>query len=451
MSSIGDKCGVFGIFGVERASELAYLGLHYLQHRGQESCGIVSFSKRKYYSHYGMGLVNEVFSPEILKKLKGDNAIGHCRYSTQGSSSLENSQPIFGEIDSGEIAIAHNGEIFNSALLRKSLKKNGCIFKGNSDTEVVLHLLANSKKKSLKDKILDVFRLLKPSFSILIMSKDELFAIRDNRGIRPLVIGKFKTGYVAASETVALDILGADIIREVNPGECVLINKNGISSFSIGEKKRPLKCIFEYIYFARPDSFLFGNSVTVSEVRKEFGKALYYEHKVDADVVIPVPDSSIYAALGFSIASKIPFDFGLVRSHYVGRTFIEPTQVLRDIKVRRKFNTNKSVINGKRVVVVEDSIVRGTTLKKVVSMLKESGAKEVHVRVSAPPYRYSCYLGIDTADTKSLIAHDREVEEVRKFIEADSLGYLSEEAMLSNSYIDSDFCTYCFDGKRKIN
>jgi len=450
MGSIRDKCGVFGVYGVERASEYVYLGLHYLQHRGQESCGMVSFSKRKHYYHYGMGLVREVFSPSILSELKGDMAIGHCRYSTQGASNIENSQPVFGEIESGSIAISHNGEIFNSSQLRKELRKKGCIFKGDSDTEVVLHLLANSKKDTLKERIKDVFGRLKPSFSILIMSREGLYAIRDSRGIRPLVIGHLKSGYVAASETVALDIIGAEYIRDVEPGEAVFINTEGIQSFRFTEKKTPLRCIFEYIYFARPDSFLFGDNITVSEVRKEFGKSLFKKYPVEADVVIPVPDSSIYAALGFSSASGIPFDFGIVRSHYIGRTFIEPTQVLRDIKVKRKFNTNRSVVSGKRVVVVEDSIVRGTTLKKVVSMLKEAGAKEVHVRVSAPPYRYSCYLGIDTANTDSLIANGKSVDEVRDFIKADTLGYLDKETLLQNKYIKGEFCTYCFDGIRII-
>jgi len=445
-----DHCGVFGIWGAGNPAEYVYLGLHNLQHRGQESCGIVSVSESGFCSHYGMGVVNEVFSDEILARLGGRGAIGHNRYSTMGASSIGNAQPLTAETKNGIVAIAHNGQFANCGRLRDRLRDEGCIFKTDSDTEVIMHQFARAREKNIEGIIACSFREVKPSYAILMLTRNELIALRDPSGNRPLVLGSLNGAYVAASETVALDIIRARYLGEVEPGELVIADERGLRRQQLFPPTTQLRCIFEYIYFARPDSLLYGCEVHTSEVRKELGRQLFREHPAQAEVVISVPDSSNDAAMGYSQEAGIPFDFGLIRSHYIGRTFIEPTQAIRDAKVRKKYNPNRSVLQGRRVVVVEDSIVRGTTLKNLIRIIREFGAREVHVRVSSPPYRYSCYLGIDTAQTSQLIASRYGVEQIREFLEADSLGYLSREGLLGNKLLRGGFCTYCFDGVEKI-
>ena len=445
-----DKCGVFGIWGVRKPAEYVYLGLHNLQHRGQESCGIVCASRRGFKSHFGMGIVNEIFNEAILKGLDGRGAIGHNRYSTFGTSAIENSQPLIAETQNGQVAIAHNGQFANCRMLQKRLRREGCIFKTDSDTEIILHHFARSRMKGMRDIMAECFREVRPAYSIVMLTRNELIALRDPSGVRPLVLGQLGEGYVAASETVALDILGARSLGEVRPGELVIVSDRGLEREQLFPPGEELRCIFEHIYFARPDSFLYGCGVTTGQVRKGFGRRLYHEHPVEADVVIPVPDSSTFAALGFSAESGIPFDYGLIRSHYIGRTFIEPTQAIRDAKVRKKYNPNRSVLEGKRVVLVEDSIVRGTTLRNLIRLLRAFGAREVHIRVSSPPYKHSCYLGVDTAETRHLIANSLSLDKIREFLSADSLGYLSEEGLIANKYLEGGFCTYCFNGRERI-
>ena len=436
--AIHDNCAVFGIWGVDRPAEYVYLGLHNLQHRGQESSGIVSASPRKFHSHHGMGIVNEIFTEKMLHELNGRGAIGHNRYSTLGSSSLENAQPLIAHTQHGPVAIAHNGQFANCNSLKHRLQREGCIFKSDSDTEIILHNFARSGESSIQRIVSSCFQAVKPAYSIVMLTLNELIAVRDPSGVRPLVLGKVGRAFVVASETVAFDIIRADYLGEVEPGEMLIINDDGLQRHRLFPAAEQLRCIFEHIYFARPDSFLYGSEYTTGDVRKEFGRQLWREHPVQAEVVIPVPDSSTFAAMGFSEASGIPFDFGLVRSHYIGRTFIEPTQAIRDAKVRKKYNPNRSVLRDRRVVLGEDSIVR------------DFGAREVPVRVSSPPCKYSCYLGIDTAETKRLIANSKPVDKIRDFLGADSLGYLSQEGMLANRLLEGGFCTYCFNGDTRI-
>ena len=418
--TVHDRCAVFGIWGVEKPAEYVYLGLHNLQHRGQESSGIVSASRRKFHSHHGMGIVNEIFTEKMLHELNGGGAIGHNRYSTFGSSSLENAQPLIAHTQHGPVAIAHNGQFANFKALKAHLQREGSIFTSDSDTEIILHNFARSKADSIEKIVASCFEQVKPAYSIVMLTLNELIAVRDPSGVRPLVLGKVGRAFVVASETVAFDIIRADNLGEVEPGEMLIINDRGLHRHQLFPPERELRCIFEYIYFARPDSFLYGSEHTTGDIRKEFGRQLWREHPVEADVVIPVPDSSTFAAMGFSEASRIPFDFGLVRSHYIGRTFIEPTQAIRDAKVRKKYNPNRSVLRNKRVVLVEDSIVRGTTLKNIIRIIRDFGTLEVHVWVSSPPYKHSCYLGIDTAETKRLIANSNSVDKIRTFLGADS-------------------------------
>jgi len=448
--AIHDNCAVFGIWGVDRPAEYVYLGLHNLQHRGQESSGIVSASPRKFHSRHGMGIVNEIFTERMLHELNGRGAIGHNRYSTLGSSSLENAQPLMAQTQHGPVAIAHNGQFANCNSLKHRLQRGGCIFKSDSDTEIILHNFARCAESSIQRIVASCFQPVKPAYSIVMLTLNELIAVRDPSGVRPLVLGKVGRAFVVASETVAFDIIRADYLGEVEPGEMLIINDQGLQRHQLFPAGEQLRCIFEHIYFARPDSFLYGSEYTTGDVRKEFGRQLWREHPVEAEVVIPVPDSSTFAAMGFSEASGIPFDFGLVRSHYIGRTFIEPTQAIRDAKVRKKYNPNRSALRDKRVVLVEDSIVRGTTLKNIIRIIRDFGAREVHVRVSSPPYKYSCYLGIDTAETKRLIANSKSVDKIRDFLGADSLGYLSQEGMLANRLLEGGFCTYCFNGDTRI-
>lgn len=451
---IRDRCAVFGIWGVPQPAEYVYLALHNLQHRGQESSGMVTASRRKFHSHHGMGIVNDVFSERTLRELDGRAAIGHNRYSTMGSSSLTNAQPFVAETQNGPVAIAHNGQFANCRALKSRLQREGCIFKTDSDTELILHYFARAQERDQERIVASCFREVKPAYSLVLLTLEALYAVRDPCGVRPLVLGRLPSGrgacYAVASETTAFDIIGAEHLGEVERGEMVVIDDRGLRRVPLLPPGEELRCIFEHIYFARPDSYLYGAAETTGEVRKEFGRQLWREHPARADVVIPVPDSSTFAALGYSAESGIPFDYGLIRSHYIGRTFIEPTQAIRDAKVRKKYNPNRSVLKNKRVVLVEDSIVRGTTLKNIVRLIRDFGAREVHVRVSSPPYRHSCYLGIDTAETHRLIAHTKSVAQIRSFLGADSLGYLSEKGLLSNRLLRGGFCTYCFNGVTRI-
>ncbi len=440
-------CGVFGITHHRDAANLVYLGLYALQHRGQESAGIASTSPDgPIYSEREMGYVADVFTHERLSRLPGDSAVGHVRYSTAGGSMLCNAQPLVASTNKGQIAIAHNGNLINGDELRRQLEAEGAIFNSNSDTEVIVHLIARSKAKDLDHAIVDALSQCRGAYSIALLTPGRVIAARDPYGLRPLVLGRYDGSTVVSSETCAFDLIGAETLREVKPGEVVELD--GTQAFRVihqFESPREARCIFEHVYFARPDSVVFGNNV--AEVRKRFGAQLAREHPVDADIVVPVPDSGVFAALGYSQESGIPFEFGLVRNHYVGRTFIEPKQSIRNFGVKVKLNPVKEIVNGKRVVLIDDSIVRGTTSKKIVKMLKQYGAKEVHMRISSPPTIGPCYYGIDTPQRRDLIASSSSTEEIRQFIEADTLGYLSEQGMLNAVGNGNSYCTACFSGR----
>jgi amidophosphoribosyltransferase len=441
-----DECGVFGIYGHNESANLTYLGLHALQHRGQEGAGICSSDGRQLYIEKSMGLVADIFSEKRLKRLPGAIAIGHNRYSTAGSSSLKNVQPIMVNFSLGSLAIAHNGNLVNALELKNQLESKGAIFQSTSDSEVIIHLIASSRG-SLYERLTDAMKAVSGAFSILIMTENELIAIRDTYGFRPLSIGRYDGAYVVASETCAFDLIGAKYVRDVEPGEMVIINENGINSVKPLPPSKKAFCIFEFIYFSRPDSNIFGN-INVDAIRKELGRQLAREHGVDADIVIPVPDSGVPAALGYAVESGIPFDFGLIRNHYVGRTFIEPRQSIRHFGVKIKLNPIRKLLEGKRVLVIDDSIVRGTTSKKIVKMIKEGGgAKEVHLRISSPPAMGPCFYGIDTPTRKELIASTHSIDEIRKYITADSLSYLSMEGLLKVVPDSEKYCTACFDDK----
>jgi amidophosphoribosyltransferase len=438
-------CGIFGIYGHPEASNITYLGLHALQHRGQESSGIVSSDGKVLHSEIDMGLVADIFSQDRLDKLPGYIAIGHNRYSTTGASLLKNAQPIVVDYSRGSLALAHNGNLVNAAYIRSELEAYGSIFRSTMDTEVIVHLIAQSKEDKLLDRVIDAVSRIKGAYSFLIMTENELVGVRDPNGFRPLSLARLKDSYVLASETCAFDLIEAKYERDIEPGEIVVINQKGIQSYKPFPASRKAHCIFEFIYFARPDSNIFGESVNF--IRQEFGRQLARETMVDADIVIPVPDSGVPAALGFSLEAKIPFDMGLIRSHYVGRTFIEPQQAIRHFGVKLKLNPVKKIIDGKRVIVIDDSIVRGTTSRKIVKMLRDAGAKEVHVRISSPPTTHPCFYGIDTPNRKELIAATHTTEEVRKYLTADSLSYLSLKGMLNIfKEREDDFCMSCFDG-----
>ncbi|WP_205525409.1 amidophosphoribosyltransferase [Pyxidicoccus trucidator] len=442
-------CGIFGIVGHAEASNLTYLGLHALQHRGQESAGIVSSDGSGLRAHRQMGLVADIFDAPVLASLPGQAAIGHVRYSTAGGSALKNAQPLFVQYAGGQCAIAHNGNLVNAAELKEQLEADGAIFQSDADTEVILHLLARSKQATFEQKLVEALRRVKGAYSLLVLTENKLVAVRDPMGIRPLVLGRMKEGaYVLASESTALDLIEADIVRELEPGELLVI-ENGVmrTSKPFAEPKRLAQCIFEHVYFARPDSTLFGNNVY--EVRKRLGMQLAREQPAEADLVIAVPDSGVAAAIGFSQQSGIPYDVGLIRSHYVGRTFIEPQQSIRHFGVKLKLSAVRQVLKGKRVVVVDDSIVRGTTSRKIVKMIKAAGAVEVHLRISSPPTKWPCYYGIDTPSRQELIAATHSIEEIAKYVTADSLGYISIEG-LGTAVGDPNrdkFCTACFSGQ----
>jgi len=444
-------CGLFGIYGHEKASELTYYGIYALQHRGQESAGIVSTRDGEFYEHKGMGLVAQVFNSDSLSKLKGNIAIGHTRYSTTGSSNIINAQPIVATCGLGKIAIAHNGNLTNAAELRERLENTGSIFQTTTDSEIIIQLLARKEFEGQPNNLITTIRRIKGAYSLLIMTPHEIIGIRDPHGFRPLSIGKLGSAWVLASETCAFDLIGAKFERDVQPGEIVVINKDGLRSINaFPEHSRRAFCVFEYVYFARPDSILGGSSVY--RARVEMGRQLARENPVDADIVVPIPDSGNCAALGFSLESGIPYEMAFVRNHYVGRSFIQPSQVVRDMNVKIKLNLIKDLVKDKRVVIIDDSIVRGTTCKRRVMNLKNAGAKEVHVRVSCPPHRHPCVYGIDFPDESQLMAANHSVEEIRKFLQADSLAYLSLEGMVkaTGHSIDS-FCLACFNGDYPVN
>ena len=448
---IHEECGVFGVYGHSEASNLAYLGLYALQHRGQEGAGICSSDGRHLHLDKSMGLVADIFSEKRLKKLPGHIAIGHNRYSTAGSSVLKNVQPILANFALGPLAIAHNGNLVNAAEIREELEKEGAIFQSTSDSEVIVHLIAHSKTGDFYERVIEALRQVSGAFSLLILRERELIAVRDPYGVRPLSLGQVDGAYVVASETCALDLIGATYIRDVEPGELLIINENGLQSMKPLVAPRQASCIFEFIYFSRPDSYIFGEK-NVNEMRKKFGAQLARESGVDADLVIAVPDSGVPAAIGFAEESKLPFDFGLIRNHYIGRTFIEPKQNIRHFGVKIKLNPVRQLLEGKRVLVIDDSIVRGTTSKKIVKMLREGGgAKEVHMRISSPPTIGPCFYGIDTPTRQELIASSHSVEEIRKFITADTLEYLSLEGLKNIVPESHNFCTACFDDNYPIS
>lgn len=445
-----DECGVFGVYGHREAANLTYLGLHGLQHRGQESAGIVSSNGQRLFEGRGMGQVAEVFrKKKDLVGLKGRMAVGHVRYSTAGESLLSNAQPLRIDSHRGEIALCHNGNLVNARILRRNLEKNGSIFQTTSDTEVVLHLIARSSARGLLDAIVDALGKIEGAFSMAFLTPDRMIGVRDPRGFRPLSIGRHRDAWILTSETCALDLIGAHPVREVEPGEIVCFTGKGIESIKPFGPVEPAPCIFEYVYFSRPDSIVFGQNV--SHVRRRMGAELARETPVEADLVVPVPDSGVYAALGYSAESGIPFEFGLVRNHYIGRTFIEPEQSIRHFGVKLKMNPVRSLIQGQRVILIDDSIVRGTTSRKIVAMVRAAGARQVHVRISCPPTIGPCYYGVDTPTRSELIASTHTVEEIRKYIRADSLGYLSLEGMLRA--VDSGeqpFCTACYTDRYPV-
>ncbi len=438
-------CGIFGMFGQEDAAYFTYLGLYALQHRGEESAGIVSFDGKQIRKQRGMGLVNDVFNEEDLSSLKGKVCIGHTRYSTTGSSISANVQPFVARHRKYNIATAHNGNLINTVALKEILEAKGSLFQTSMDSEVIVHLLAQDSHKDYKQSVIDSLSHLKGAFSLVLILDNVLIGARDPYGFRPLCLGRVGDSYVLASETCAFDLIGAEYIRDISPGEIVFISDKGLESVKPFKKERQALCIFEYIYFARPDSNIFGENVY--SIRKRLGRQLFREFPAEGDLVMPVPDSGNYAALGFSEESKIPFEMGLVRNHYVGRTFIQPSQLIRDFRVKVKLNPVKNIFKDKKVIIIEDSIVRGTTTKARVRALREAGAKEIHMRVSCPPLKFPCFYGIDFPTKKELIAANNTVEEIKDFLGLDSLEYLSCEGMLSvMDHPKENFCTACFRG-----
>jgi len=444
---MNEKCAVVGIFGHEEASKLAYFSLHALQHRGQEAAGISSASSKKLHTIKNRGLVTQVFDEQKLSTLKGSSAIGHTRYSTAGDDSILDAQPVFARYDLGEMAIVHNGNLTNAQEVRDTLIKKGAIFQTFMDTENLIHLIAKSEKSKLLDRIIDAVGKIEGAFSLVFLSRTKMFAMRDRHGFRPLSLGRLANGgYIVSSETCAFDLVGATFIRDVNPGELLIFEEGKEPTSMQLFEATPKHCIFEYVYFARPDSSVFGQSVY--QTRKDMGKELAKIKPVEADMVIPVPDGGVPSAIGYAQESGIPYEMGIMRNHYVGRTFIEPTQEMRDLKVKMKLSPMTDIIKGKKVIVIDDSIVRGTTSKRIIRMLKEAGASEVHMRVSSPPTTDPCYYGVDTPSKEHLIAANMSTNEICKYIEADSLAYLDEESLLRSVKSTKDnYCTACFTGK----
>jgi len=440
-----EKCGIFGIYGHPDAARLTYFGLYALQHRGQESCGIVSGDGCRMRQHRGLGLVSEVFNPQILEQLPGHLAIGHVRYSTTGSTLLVNAQPFVVQHGGQSLAIGHNGTLTNAREIRSSLEKGGSIFQSTMDTEVIVHLMARHRGADTVESLINALEHIRGSYSLVLATADQVIAARDPMGFRPLSLGQLNGAWVVASETCALDLVQADYKREVEPGEILVLDAAGLHAHRPFPALPHRHCIFEYIYFARPDSQIFGKSVYL--VRKRLGAALAREYPLSADLVMPFPDSGIYAALGYAEASGLPFELGVIRNHYVGRTFIQPSQTMRDFSVKVKLNPVKEILKGKRVIVVEDSIIRGTTTRSRVKSLREAGAKEVSLLVSCPPTRYPCYYGIDFSHKGELIASQQEIEQIRDFLGLDYLGYLSLDGMVAATQMDHDsFCLSCFSG-----
>jgi amidophosphoribosyltransferase len=450
-----DECGVFGIFGHPDAGATTALGLHALQHRGQEACGIVTFDGEHFHAHRAMGLVGDNFgSAALIGRLKGAVAVGHVRYATTGETVLRNVQPLFADFEFGGLTIAHNGNLTNALAVRKELVRRGAIFHSTSDTETIIHLVATSHYSTVVDRLIDAMRQLEGTYSLVAITRRKLIGMRDPYGVRPLVLGRLDGAYILSSETCALDIIGAQFIRDVEAGEMIVIDDQGVRSVKPFAKVPRRFCIFEYIYFARPDSTVEG--CNVYEVRKRIGVELARERPVEADLVVPVPDSGVPAAIGYAEESGIPFEFGIIRNHYVGRTFIEPAQHIRLLGVRLKHNANAARLKGKRVVLVDDSIVRGTTSVKIVEMVRNAGAKEVHLRISSPPTTYSCFYGIDTPERKELLAATRNLEEMVRYIGVDSLAYLSIDGLYravdepGRDPIRPQYCDACFTGDYPI-
>jgi amidophosphoribosyltransferase len=446
-----EECGIFGVWGADPASAIVALGLHALQHRGQEAAGITSWDGTHFHSHRAMGHVAGNFDrDEIIRGLPGHVACGHVRYSTTGETSMRNVQPLFADLASGGFAVAHNGNISNAMTVKKELVRKGAIFQSTSDTEVIIHLVATSTFRTLLDKFIDALQQVEGAYALICMTPEGMIACRDPLGIRPLVMGKLADGYVFASETVALDIVGADYVRDVEPGEIVIVTEDGLRSISPFPATYPRPCIFEHIYFARPDSITGGSSIY--SVRKAIGAQLAEEDPVDVDLVVPVPDSGTPAAIGYAQQSGIPFELGIIRSHYVGRTFIQPSDNIRHLGVKLKHNANRALIEGKRIVLIDDSIVRGTTSLKIVQMMRDAGAKEVHMRIASPPTRHSCFYGVDTPERAKLLAANHDVEGMRNFIQADSLSFISIDGLykavgeVRRNDIRPQYCDACFTG-----
>jgi amidophosphoribosyltransferase len=438
-------CGIFGIFNYKDAPNITYLGLHSLQHRGQESAGIASTDGATMRSHREMGLVSDIFNETVLKGLKGNSAIGHVRYSTAGSSNIGNAQPLVVEYSKGFIAVAHNGNLTNARIIKEELENYGSIFQSSTDTEVIIHLVALSHENSTLDRLIAALRRVEGSYSLLVLTDRELIAVRDPYGFRPLVLGRLKDSYVVSSETCAFDLVEAEYLREIEPGEILHITRDGIKTYAPFKKVHRKHCIFEYIYFARPDSFMFGK--TVYTVRKALGRQLARDTHVDADMIVPIPDSGIGAAIGYSQETGVPFELGLIRNHYVGRTFIEPEESIRHFGVKLKLNAVHDLVKGKRIIVIDDSIVRATTGRKIIKMFRQYGAKEVHFRVSSPPTEYPCFYGIDTPSRGELIASSHTPQQINEYMESDTLEYLSVEGM-KRALGDEEYtyCDACFTG-----
>ena len=450
-----EECAVFGIYGHDDAAALTALGLHALQHRGQEATGLVTFNGSIFHAHRALGLVGDTYSdPGIIDKLKGHAAVGHNRYSTTGDTLQRNVQPLYAEFDFGGFAIGHNGNLTNALTLRRQLVSRGAIFQSTSDTETIIHLIAMARGGNLIDRLVEALRQIVGAYSLVCLADDQIIAVRDPFGIRPLCLGRLGDAWVVASESCAFDIIGADYVRELDPGELIVIDKNGLETVRPFRNASQRGCVFEHIYFARPDSVLDGHSVY--QTRKRIGRELAAEAPADADVVVPVPDSGVPSAIGYAEASGLPFELGIIRNHYVGRTFIEPTDQIRHLGVKLKHNANEHFLRGKRVVLVDDSIVRGTTSKKIVEMVRAAGASEVHMRISSPPTTHSCFYGIDTPEQAKLMAHNYSVEEMCEQIKADSLAFVSinglyqalEEASRNNDA--PQYCDACFTGDYPI-
>ena len=451
-----DECGVFGVYGSHDAAALTALGLHALQHRGQEAAGIVSYDGSRFYPHRALGLVGEIFGEKaVIDTMPGDSAIGHVRYSTTGETALRNVQPLYADYSFGGLALAHNGNLTNSRLLHKDLVNRGSLFQSTSDTEVFQHLIATSSGARLLDRVVETLREVEGAYSLVALSRRKLIGARDPVGVRPLVLGALGDAWIISSETCALDIIGAEFVRDVEPGEIVVIDEDGLHSHKPFAPAPKRSCVFEYIYFARPDSSVDGRNVY--EARKSIGAELARESLVEADIVVPVPDSGVPAAIGFAQESNLPFELGLIRNHYVGRTFIEPSDEIRHLGVKLKHNANRQQLEGKRVILVDDSIVRGTTSRKIVEMVRQAGAKEVHMRISSPPTEHSCFYGIDTPERSQLLASRFDVEGIRQQIGADSLAYISIDGLYramgeaSRNNDAPQFCDACFTGDYPIS